>query len=63
MRDQMFLIFKQIGERATRHDTRVAYIIGANKDAQEECNRLNSKGNGYYYYMDADEVKKEGTEI
>lgn len=63
MRDTLFLIFKQMGEYASRHDPRVAYIIGTNKDAQEECNKRNKNSIFYYYYMEADEVKKEGTQI
>lgn len=59
----LFLIFKQIGEFATRDDLRVECVIGANRDAQNRCNELNSTGTGYYYYMEAEEVKKEGIEI
>jgi hypothetical protein len=60
MRDTLFLIFKQMGEYASRQDPRVACIIGTNKDAQEECNKRNKNSIFYYYYMDAEEVKKEG---
>ena len=61
MRDTLFLIFKQMGEYASRQDPRVAYIIGTNRDAQEECNRRNKAGTAYHYFMEADEVKKEGS--
>lgn len=61
MRDTLFLIFKQMGKYASRQDPRVAYIIGTNRDAQEECNRRNKNSIFYYYFMEADEVKtKEG---
>lgn len=63
MKDTLFLVFKQIGESASRHDPRVAYIIGTNRDAQEECNRRNKAGTAYHYFMEAEEVKKEGTQI
>ena len=63
MRDTLFLIFRQIGEHASRQDTRVAYIIGTNRDAQEECNRRNKNSIFYYYFMEADKVKREGTQI
>jgi hypothetical protein len=63
MKDTLFLIFKQIGNYASRQDLRVAYVIGTNRDAQEECNRRNKAGTAYYYFMEEDEVKKEGTEI
>lgn len=61
MRDTLFLIFKQMGEYASRQDPRVAYIIGTNRDAQKECDRRNKNSVFYYYFMEADEVKnKEG---
>lgn len=63
MKDTLFLVFKQIGESASRRDPRVAYIIGTNRDAQEECNRRNKAGTAYHYFMEAEEVKKEGTQI
>lgn len=63
MKDTMYLVFKQIGNFATRHDPIVAYIIGTGREAQEECNRRNKAGTAYHYFMEAAEVKKEGIEI
>lgn len=63
MKDTLFLVFKQIGNYASRHDPIVAYIIGANRDAQKECDRRNKAGIAYHYFMEAAEVKKEGIEI
>ena len=58
-----FVIFKQIGECAMNDDPVVSYINGTNYNAQQACNRLNDKKNGYYYYMELDDLKRHGFEV
>ncbi len=48
--------FKQIGEKATCKDLHVSTRYCTDKEAQENCNELNRLNDGYFYFMEAEDV-------
>ena len=56
---ESYSIFVQLGESPMRQDPLVVSEMPTREEAQALCNRLNSRGTGYFYFMSTKELKKE----